>query len=299
MQLVNFLNASDISVESRILNKTQIYEHLVENICRHHPLPTCGKELLELILKRDAEATTAYSTGIAIPHVRMEGFSDTVVAMTFLQNPVDFQGIRVNWVVLIVTDKSSSKIYLNIVSALLGISKDKDAFASLASAQDGHAALHLLHKMEVEVKKDLSIADIMIKNPVRIGPEALLNELSVLMNTRDISAIPVVDSTDNYLGEVNILNFLGVGVPNYLMMIDNLNFLLSFEPLEHLFEKLDVVHVSEIMNKDDIYLNPEASIIEAVRMMIQTKKRLLSVVDKGKLVGVVTAMDVFRKVIQA
>ena len=299
MQLVNFINASDISIESRILNRMQVYQQLVESICRHHPLPKCGNELLDLILKRDAEATTAYSTGIAIPHVRMEGFSDTVIAMTFLQNPVDFEGTRVNWVVLIVTDKSSSKIYLNIVSALLGISKDKDAFSTLASAQDGHSVLHHLRKMGVEVKKDLCIADIMIKNPVRIQPEALLSELSVLMNAREISALPVVDAMDNYLGEVNILNFLGVGVPNYLMMIDNLNFLLSFEPLEHLFEKLDAVHVSEIMNKDDIYLNPEASIIEAVRMMIQHKKRLLCVVDKGKLVGVVTAMDVFRKVIQA
>ena len=53
------------------------------------------------------------------------------------------------------------------------------------------------------------------------------------------------------------------------------------------------------MGEDDVFLRPEASIIEAVSEMIKHEKRYMSVVDKGKLVGVVTAMDIFRKVIQA
>ncbi len=299
MQLVNFLNPSDISIESRVLSKTQVYEQLVENICRHHPLPTCGKELLDLIVKRDAESSPAYKTGIAIPHIRMDGFEDTVVAMMFLQNPIDYDGIKVNWVVLIVTDKSSSRIYLNMVAALLGLSKDTAAMAVLASSADGHAVIHHLKQLKVEVKKDLCIADIMIKNPVSIHPDAYLCEFSTLMSGKEYSVLPVADENSNYLGEVSILGFLSVGVPNYLMMIDNLNFLLSYEPLEHLFEKLDKVQVKEIMSKDEKVLKPEASIIEAVREMIVLNKRSLAVVDKGKLVGLVTAMDIFRKVIKA
>ena len=94
-----------------------------------------------------------------------------------------------------------------------------------------------------------------------------------------------------------MLNLLKVGVPDYLMMIDNLNFLLSFEPLEHLFETMDVATVGEIMETEEPVLHPKASIVETVALMIRHRKSFVSIVDEGKLVGVITATDILHKVI--
>lgn len=297
--MASFLDARDVLIEHKILSKEQVYQTLVERICRHHQLPICGDKLIELIRKRDEEASTAYPTGIAIPHIRMEGYQDTVVAMAFLQNPIDFDGVKVSWVVLIITDKSSSKIYLNIVAALLKISKSPEQLALLMSAVDGHAVIHHLKSLNIEVKKDLTIADIMITNPISITPDKLLKDLGALMSDKGISIVPVTDSQGKFLGEANLLTFLKVGVPDYIMMLDNLNFLSSFEPLESLFERQDEVKVSEIMEKDIDTITPDASVIEAVFEMIQHKKRHLSVVENGKLVGVVTAMDIFTQIVRA
>jgi nitrogen PTS system EIIA component len=299
MHLASYLDARTISFEQRILTKEQVYQQLVDSVCSYYKLPVCGIELLDLIIKRDQEATTAYPTGIAIPHIRMDGYKDTVIGMTFLQNPIAINGTMVSWVVLIITDMTSSKLYLNIVAALLGLSQNADTMKELASGQTGQGLIHLLKQMNVEVKKDLTISDIMIKNPVSIRPQAFLSDMSAVMNECEVSVIPVTDEQGKYLGEVNILNFLKVGVPNFLMMIDNLNFLLSFEPLENLFEKQNEVRVREIMLTDEACLSPSASIIEAVRDMIKLDRRYMSVVENGKLVGVVTAMDIFRKVIKA
>lgn len=299
MQLASFLDVMDIYHENKVLSKLQVYQHLVEKICRNHHLPIPCHELLDLVLQRDEEASTAYPTGIAIPHVRLDGFEDTVVAMVFLQNPIDFNGVEVSWIVLIITDKTSSKVYLNIVAALLKLSKDTQATATLKSAPDGHAVIHHLKKMNVEVKKDLCIADIMIQNPIAIGPDATLRELNNLMNIHQVAGLPVVDNTGKYLGEVHILNVLKVGIPEYMMMLDNLNFLMSFEPLEKLFENQDEIMVSDIMVMDEVFLRPEASIIEAVFEMISHHKRYMSVIKDDKLVGLVTAMDILRKVITA
>lgn len=299
MQLASFLDARDIIVEHKILSKQQVYHNLVERICRHHQLPICGDKLINMIHQRDEEASTAYPTGIAIPHIRMEGYQDTVVAMAFLQNPIDFDGTKVNWVVLIITDKCSSKIYLNMVAALLKLSKNAAQMALLKSAVDGHAVIHHLKTLAIEVKKDLSIADIMITNPVSITPDRLLKDLGALMSEKGISVIPVTDEQGKFLGEVSLLNFLKVGVPDYLMMLDNLNFLSSFEPLESLFERQEEVRVSEIMDKGVDCIQPDASVIEAVFEMIQHNTRHISVVDNGRLVGVVTAMDIFTQIVRA
>ena len=83
-------------------------------------------------------------------------------------------------------------------------------------------------------------------------------------------------------------------------MLDNISFLRSYEPLEKLFEQEDLLTVGEIMSRDEDFLSPDTSIPEAVFEMIQHHKRFYSVVDSShKLVGVVTASDIFRKVIKA
>jgi PTS system nitrogen regulatory IIA component len=299
MLLASYLDARNILFERRVLTKEQIYQLLVENICHYNPLPICGSKLLEMILKRDEEAPTAYPTGIAIPHIRMDGFEDTVVAMAFLQNPLDYEGRKISWIVLIITDKSSSKLYLNMVAALLRLSKDDTAMAALASAQDGHGVIHNLKRMQTEVKKDLAVADIMIGNSVSINPEAKLSELSRLMAENHVAGMPVVDKDMRYVGEVDVLNLLKVGIPDFMMMMDHVGFLSSYEPLEQLFDQENTKTVGEIMVTGDKILAPSDSVIEAVLQMLQHKKRFFSVVENGKLVGILTAMDVFKKVIQA
>ncbi len=297
MLLASFLEAHNILFENRVLTKEQVYKQLVDRLCSQYKLPVCGSKLLELIFQREEEVSSAYPTGIAIPHIRMDGLNDTLIAMTFLQNPLDYNGIKVSWVVLILTDKTSSKTYLNIVAALLKLSKDKEAMAALASAGDGYSVIQYLKRKEVEVKKDVTVADIMVQNPIAVLPQYSLRELINLMGTHRVAGMPVVDETGKYIGEVNVLNLLKVGVPNYVMMLDNLSFLASYEPLENLFGKQDILFVKDIMTTGDVFIRPESSIIEAVFLMFSQNKRYLSVVKDEKLVGLVTAMDILIKVI--
>jgi mannitol/fructose-specific phosphotransferase system IIA component (Ntr-type) len=299
MLLSSYLDAQTIYFEASPKTKEEVYSEMVGRICRLHKLPTCGKKLVDLILARDAESSTAYSSGISIPHVRMHSFNDTLISICLLTNPIDYDGIPVKLVVLIITDTSSSKLYLNIVSALLKLSKDADAIAMLNQAKDGHGVIQTLKQLNIAVKDKVTIGDIMISNPVSILPEATLRDLGNKMSEYKVAGLPVVDKDMNYLGEVDVLNLLKVGIPDYMLMMDHLGFLSNFEPLEKLFATQDVKTVKDIMSTEDEPLKSTDSVIEAVFEMIQHKKRLFSVVDNGKLVGVITAMDVFKKVFKA
>jgi CBS domain-containing protein len=109
----------------------------------------------------------------------------------------------------------------------------------------------------------------------------------------------VVNEDNEFVGEVDILQYLKVGVPDYLMLMNNLKFLPSYEPFETLFKKEDQVYIKDIMTKPDLTLYPDNSIIEAVFKMIQNKKRFFTVTENKKVVGIVTAMDIFRKVVRS
>ncbi len=299
MHLVSLLDAKLIHFEEKHETLEMVYHDLVERICHHHHLPVCGKKLLDLVLQREEEASMVYPSGVAIPHVRMDDFDDTVIAICFLRKPIFINNINLKWVVMIITDKSSSKLYLNLVAALLRLSRDAAMMSVLDVNNNGHEAYNTFKNMNISVKEDLTLRDIMISEPVVIGPKASLNEMSHLMNEHGISFFPVVDEKKHYLGEIQILNFLKVGVPDYLMMMDNIQFLRTFEPLEKLFENEESVLISNVMETGNKTLNPDASIIETVFEMIQHHKPHYSVVENGILVGVVTAMDIYRKVIRA
>ncbi len=301
MLLADFLDARTIAFEQRVLAREQVYGDIIDRICQLHRqhAPNCGPPMLQAILDREQESPMAYPSGIAIPHIRVEGLSDTLMGMTFLQNPLNFNGISVNWVVLIFTDRSSSKIYLNIVAALLKLSQNQELMRQITSLADGHAVISVLRQHQVEVGRDVNIGDIMVSNPVCVGPDALLSELDSLINEHGVSMLPVVDAEQRYLGEVSILDVLKVGVPDYLMMMNDLAFLKSYEPLEQLFEQEGELRVGQIMRTGLKTLSSQASIVETAHHMILERKRTFSVVDKGRLVGVVTAMDIFRKVIKA
>lgn len=299
MLLSSYLDAETIAFEPARKNRAELYSDMLGRICRHHKLPVSAPQVVDLILARDAVSSTAYPSGLAIPHIRLDNFNDTVIGMTFLHDPMDFDGTPVKLVVLILTDKSSSKLYLNIVAALLKLSVDGELMRQLQGSGDGNAVVSILRKHNITVKSELTISDIMDSAPVTILPEAKLRDLGNLMNEKHVAGMPVVKSDGTYLGEVDVLSLLKVGIPDYMLMMDHLGFLGSFEPLEQLFVQEDIKTVREIMVNDGVTLEPSASIIEAVFEMIQHKKRFISVVQNGKLLGVITAMEVFRKVFKS
>ncbi|MCB5234532.1 MAG: PTS sugar transporter subunit IIA [Candidatus Cloacimonetes bacterium] len=297
MLLASLLNPKTILHLPKAESKESLYREMVDLICKKHQLSTCGDELYKMVMERETQMPTAYKTGIAIPHIRVEGFKDTVLSMAFLEEPLDYSGTPINWVCLVFSDKSSSNLYLNLVAALLKISKDQEMMQALLEAHGGAQTVHIIKKEEIRIKQDITVADIMVTDIVSAKPGDLLSHFSETLGKYSHSCLPVVDESGKFLGEASILNLLKVGVPDYLMMLDNLSFLRAYEPLEKLFEMEDKITVGEIMDQDCPTLRPDASIPEVVFEMIQGPKRFFSVVDKdGILVGVVTAMDIMMQI---
>jgi len=299
MRLVSLLDARTIFIEQDETTLEKVFSSLVERICHHHRMPVCGNGLLEMIHKREAEGSTVYPSGIGIPHIRMDDYEDTVVGICLLKKPLFVDDVSLRIIVLIITDKSSSRLYLNLVSTLLKLSKDQEMMSQLINDNSAHDVINTFKKLDLVVKEDLTIGDIMTSEPIGVKPETKLSEMGKLMMENKISFFPVVDDCGRLLGEVSILNYLKVGIPDYLMLMDNLQFLRTFEPLERLLEKEDDITVGEIMSKPEHFLNAETSIIETVFQMIHHQKRFFSVVQDSKLVGIITAMDVYNRVIRA
>ncbi|MGL4628383.1 MAG: PTS sugar transporter subunit IIA, partial [Cetobacterium sp.] len=82
----------------------------------------------EEVLEREKVGTTGIGMGVAIPHARTEAVQDIVVSVGLLKQPVDFNSLdneKVKIVILVGAPKGESKKYLELLSSLSRIFRDK------------------------------------------------------------------------------------------------------------------------------------------------------------------------------
>ena len=114
----------------------------------------------------------------------------------------------------------------------------------------------------------MKVKNYMKRNPVTIERDALLIEAARLMKEHSIRYLPVVED-DQLVGFVTLTNLEELIFPS----------------------AKDNVHVHEVMIRNPITVNVNASIEMAARLTHDYKIGGLPVLDKKKLVGIITASD--------
>jgi len=299
MHLVSLLNPKLIYVEDRQLTKEQIIKVLIEKICSAYQFKNCTERVFDLVIQREKESPTVYPTGVAIPHVRMDGLDDTIIAICIPRKPITENGQEVKIYILILTDKNVSSIYLNVVAAFLRISKDTEFYNKLLSSKDAQAFISTIKTAEITVKDEVTVSDIMTIDLLIINENETIKTLSNLLSKYNLHYLPVVNKSGEWVGEVNMLHYLKNAIPEYMQMMHNVNFLRSYEPFKTLYEVEEKITVKQVMTKPERVLHPDFPIIEAVFEMNRQKRLTLPVIKDKKIIGIVTAMDIYRRVVRA
>ena len=143
------------------------------------------------------------------------------------------------------------------------------------------------------------IKDIMTKNVVTVSPEMDIHRLAELFMKKNISGAPVVDESGKLLGIVKEEGVIFQDKKVHLPTFINLSFgflTLGTDRYNEEIRKITASKVSSIMEKDIVTISPNTEIEDAATLMIEKEIYYLPVVDKDKLVGVITKKDVVRAI---
>jgi nitrogen PTS system EIIA component len=91
MRIKDFLADSDVMVDVRIADKTQLLRELAGRAALRLALD--ATTLTRLVLKREELGSTGVGAGIAIPHTRIAGLNKPFGLLVRLQKPLDFEAI--------------------------------------------------------------------------------------------------------------------------------------------------------------------------------------------------------------
>jgi CBS domain-containing protein len=143
--------------------------------------------------------------------------------------------------------------------------------------------------------RDLRVGDVMETDWPTLGPESTVEEAIKLFAEERVSGAPVVDD-GQLVGIITegdlIFQDADVRAPGFLDILGGIVPLGDTDEYRKEALKSAGVTVGEVMTDDPVTVAPEATLAETATTMAERRKKILPVVDGGRLVGMITRMDI-------
>jgi CBS domain-containing protein len=143
-----------------------------------------------------------------------------------------------------------------------------------------------------------AVRDIMDANPATVRPETPVEEVVSLMRRHGLPGIPVVDAEGSCVGIVTEADLVlpddqgDLHIPHYINLFGGTVFLEPLSRFEQRLRKAFASTADDMMTRDPDTVAPDTSAKEAALLIHETGHNRLPVVEDGRLVGVVTRLDV-------
>lgn len=142
----------------------------------------------------------------------------------------------------------------------------------------------------------MKVKDVMTRDILTVSPSTCMREIYRIFCEKNIGGLPVVDNENKLLGMVTKAELIDVLIPDYFGLIGDFLFIDDLGALEEKLESmpsLELFIAEDLMVRNVITINENASLMKAPVLMNKYNVRRLSVVDvPKKLVGIITRMDV-------
>lgn len=148
-----------------------------------------------------------------------------------------------------------------------------------------------------------TVADIMQRDPVTVRPEDSVEALLRTLREHELPGVPVVNGGGRCIGIVTESDLVlrdeeeDLRLPLHIDLFGGTVFLGPVKRFEERFRKAIAATVEEMMSPDPITIAPDADVHEAARVIAEHRHNRLPVVEHGRLVGVVTRLDVLEAIV--
>jgi CBS domain-containing protein len=136
----------------------------------------------------------------------------------------------------------------------------------------------------------------MTPNPKKVATETPLSEVTRLLLSSVFTGLPVVDGENRPVGVIAQGDLIyKAGLPMRLGLLSESD----REKREAILESLAPKQAQEVMTQPAVTVGEDRLVTEAVGLMLEKKVKRLPVVDEaGKLIGILSRVDVFRTVMK-
>ncbi len=108
---------------------TDVLEEMVERLAQAGTLGKASpKDVLSKLLERERHGSTGFGGGVALPHVKIEGFPTTTIAVGRSEGGIDFaanDGEKVHTIFMILSPPSEAEAHLESLKWVVKLAQDR------------------------------------------------------------------------------------------------------------------------------------------------------------------------------
>ncbi len=142
------------------------------------------------------------------------------------------------------------------------------------------------------------VSEIMDEDPATVGPDSSVEEVVRTLREHELPGVPVVDAEGGVLGILTEADLVlpddqgDLHIPHYVNLFGGTVFLEPLGRFEERLRKAFASNAGDMMTREVRSIAPDTTIREAARLIHDTGHNRLPVIEDGRLVGVVTRVDV-------
>ena len=143
-----------------------------------------------------------------------------------------------------------------------------------------------------------TVADIMDRDPVTVSPESTVEEVVRVLKANDLTGVPVVNDGGRCVGIITEEDLVltdeegDLHIPHYIELMGGVVFLEPLRRFEERLRKAVAASAQDMMTEDPVTVEASAPVAEAARLISERRHNRLPVVEHGRMVGIVTRVDV-------
>jgi CBS domain-containing protein len=144
----------------------------------------------------------------------------------------------------------------------------------------------------------LTVRDVMDTDVPAVYPSDPVERVLEVMQEHELPGVPVINEGGRCVGIITEEDLILSGedadlhLPHYFQLFGGFVFLESLGHFEERLRKAVASTAGDLMTEHPVTIEPGASIEEAARVIARKKHNRLPVVEHGRLLGVVTRLDV-------
>ncbi len=142
------------------------------------------------------------------------------------------------------------------------------------------------------------VDEVMQRDVVTVTPETDVETVLRLLREHGLPGVPVVNEGGRCVGIITEADLVLAGddgdlhLPHFIELFGGIVFLESMSHFEDRLRKAVAATAKDMMTADPVTIDADATVAEAARTISRKKHNRLPVVEHGRLVGVVTRLDV-------
>src|SRR4051794_39854436 len=135
-------------------------------------------------------------------------------------------------------------------------------------------------------------------DPVAVTPETPVQEVVATLRTHELSGVPVVTEGGRCVGIITDNDLVMAGdegdlhLPHFIELFGGIVFLESLHKFEDRLQRALASKARDMMTEDPVTIAPSESVQAAGRLISRTGHNRIPVVEHGRLVGLITRVDV-------